>query len=356
MIGCRIHVHCTEEARPGSAVDMSTHGRGVAGGRCLDGGDAHGDRRIGAGEDAGDASRLGLEGAKARLEIAVLHAVERVEIGGGAKLAGRSTHCNFIQFAFLQVAARHGAILRQKGRVAFAEFVHGLQEGIARRANEIVQNEARALFRDVGDNALDGGFLERQIAFAEHGAAGIGDKFTRQPVHFPAPDIVRPHEIGAGAVAGDKMFEEGDQVLVRTAADIDDVLIGLEAFIRAHVPQEAVVFLDQRQHFLARGGGNGADDVSAAAVADQAARTFQIGGEIGVGIEKDRLDAGATGISVFMEGEFNAVESIAAHGPVRPGRRIENADLHWVQHVLSKRKKPTTRVPAIGALWGDIAR
>jgi len=152
------------------------------------------------------------------------------------------------------------------------------------------------------------------------------------------------------------MLEEGDQVLVWTATDVDDVLVGLETLIGAHVPQETVVFLDQRQHFLACGRGDRADDMAAATVADQAARTFQISCEIGMGIEEDGLDARAAGIPVFVEGEFHAVEGISAHGPVRAGRRIKDADFDWVQHVNSKRKKPTTRVPAIGALWGNVAR
>ncbi len=99
------------------------------------------------------------------------------------------------------------------------------------------------------------------------------------------------------------------------------------------------MLLDQRQHLLARGGGDGADDVSAAAIADQAARAFQIGGEIGMRIEEHRLDTAAAGLAIIVEGKVHAVEGIATHGAVRPGRRIENADLHRVQLCLPNAKK-----------------
>jgi hypothetical protein len=110
------------------------------------------------------------------------------------------------------------------------------------------------------------------------------------------------------------------------------------------------------QHFLARGRGDGANDVAAATVPDQAARAFQIGGKIGMGIEKDWLNARAACIGVFMEREFHTVERIPTHGAVWPGRRVEYADFDWVQHVNSKRKKTHNAIPVSGAVWGSIAR
>src|SRR5690606_125430 len=142
-------------------------------------------------------------------------------IGRGAELADRRAVRHLIELAFLQVAARDWAVFRKERRVALPKRVHGFKESVARWANQVVEHEARPLLGDVGDDPLDGGFLERKVTLTEYRAAGIGDQLAGEPVHLPSPDVVGADQVGTRAVARDQMLEQRDQVLVRASADID---------------------------------------------------------------------------------------------------------------------------------------
>ena len=67
------------------------------------------------------------------------------------------------------------------------------------------------------------------------------------------------------------------------------------------------MLFDERYDFLARGRGDGADDVAAALIADQVACAFDIGSEIGMRIEEGQLDPGAAGGAIIVIGKIGAI-------------------------------------------------
>ena len=134
-------------------------------------------------------------------------------------------------------------------------------------------------------------------------------------------------------------------MLVGAAAGIDDIVIGLETLIGAHVPEQAIMFFDKRDDFLAGERGDGANDMPAAMVAQHGARTFEIGGDIGMRVDGHGLDGIAMEGTDFLDRKIGAVTRVASDLGIGAGRRIQNANSYRVFHQPAKNQKPHDAVP-----------
>jgi uncharacterized protein YmfQ (DUF2313 family) len=63
------------------------------------------------------------------------------------------------------------------------------------------------------------------------------------------------------------MRKKRHQMLVRAGVHVNDMLVGLEAFIGAGIPERATCLLEDWNDLLAAPGGDAADDVARAALA-----------------------------------------------------------------------------------------
>jgi hypothetical protein len=159
-------------------------------------------------------------------------------------------------------------------------------------------------------------------------------------------------------VAGQQVVEQRDQMLVRARAGIDDVLVRLEALIGAHIPEQGVVFLDQRDDFLAGDRGDGANDLPAARLTQHGAGLVEIAARIAlrVGVDGVHSDMRRAIANQLREREISAIAAIAADRGIRPAGGEQDADRDAL-HTGSQQKTPRRRfLPSGRASWGDTAR
>ncbi|MNL63666.1 hypothetical protein D3C87_1878210 [compost metagenome] len=117
------------------------------------------------------------------------------------------------------------------------------------------------------------------------------------------------------------------------------------------------MLFDERDDLLARQRGDRANDVAAALIAQQRAGSFEIPVDVGMGIDKDGLEAPRMARLDLIDRQLGAVAAVAAHRPVGAGCRVEDTDLHRVTHEPAKNQKPHDAYPiGDGASWGETAR
>ena len=203
------------------------------------------------------------------------------------------------QLAFGEIARQDRAAFRPEMRIALGQRGIGRNEGVGRRADQIVEDEVRPRRLDFGDQPRDVGLAERQIALAQHLAAGIGDQVARDAVGLPAPDVVRSRQEAVRAEARHDVAEQRHQMLVRAGMHVDDMLVGLETLVRTGIPQRAAGLLEDRNDLLAAPRGDAADDVRAPSCCAGCPRIRRRSDRccLGIALDRHQLDR-ALGIGV----------------------------------------------------------
>lgn len=86
-----------------------------------------------------------------------------------------------------------------------------------------MQDEARPLGADLGNQTLHLFFADRKVALRHHLAAGRKNEITRHVSDLPAPDVVRPHKTAAPSEARKSPVQRERQMLARAGMGLDDM-------------------------------------------------------------------------------------------------------------------------------------
>ena len=161
---------------------------------------------------------------------------------------------------------------------------------MVRGAKHVAQNKVWPAGGDLGHDAIDVGIADGQAPLAYDFTTRLHDDFAGKAVHLPAPDIVRSGQIDAPPIRRQHVLEERQKVLVRAGARIDHIRIGLEAFIRANVPKQRVMLLDNGNDVLAGLRRHRADHVPASIFKKHFPSKFDVTLARTARIAEDRLD------------------------------------------------------------------
>ena len=129
-------------------------------------------------------------------------------------MAVGDAEADLAEFAFGQVATDDRTVRGLKPRIAVGQRAHRPQERLARRSDQVAEDEVGSAGLDVGDQPLDLRLLDGKAALADDAAARLGHDLAREAVHLPAPDIVGAGQIDPRAVARQQVVEQGHEMLV----------------------------------------------------------------------------------------------------------------------------------------------
>ena len=191
---------------------------------------------------------------------------------------------------------------------------------------------------DLGDDGLVIAVAERGVLFHD---VGIGDALGLQEgaqdlVGGARIDVVgaEQHEaLGFAAVLAHQVFDGRDRLLVGRGAGVEDVLLEFFTLVLHRVEQQAVQFLEHRQHRLARDRCPAAEDDSDLVLGQQLARLFGEQRPVGGRIDDDRLQLlahHAAGLVDFVDGHQRGFLQRRLGNGHGAGQGMQDADLDGV--------------------------